>query len=72
MEPPPSRRRPPMDYGYDDYSAGDPYESYGPPPQRGGPLPGPGSNRYPGQREPVSFITSRLAVLHLEWPLSSE
>jgi len=56
MEPPPSRRGPPMDYGYDDYHSPEPpYESYGPP--RGGPGPGPpppGPSRYPGGREPVS------------------
>jgi len=57
MEPPPSRRGPPMEYGYDDYNAGEPYDSYGPP--RGGPghpPPGPGPNRYPGSREPVGCI----------------
>jgi len=60
MEPPPSRRGPPMDYGYDDYNAGEPYDAYGPP--RGGPPPG--HNRYPGSREPVSFVISLLAVMH--------
>jgi len=57
MEPPPSRRGPPMEYGYDDFNRPEPYDSYGPP--RGGPggpghhPPGP-PNRYPNSRESVS------------------
>jgi len=55
MEPPPSRRGPPMDYGYDDYNAPEPYDSYGPPPPRGGPG-HPPPDHYPGSRQPVSVI----------------
>jgi len=59
MEPP-SRRGPPMDYGYDDYNAPPerpPYDSYGPP--RGGPGPAPpGPSRYPHSRDPVSLLTN--------------
>jgi len=52
----PSRRGPPMDYGYDDYNAPEPYESYGPP--RGGPMHmPPGPNRYPSAHEPVSVLS---------------
>jgi len=54
MEPPQSRRGPPMDYGYDDYNAPEPYDSYGPPHRGPGhPPPGPGPNRYPSSQEPV-------------------
>ena len=61
MEPPPSRRGPPMEYGYDDFNRGpEPYDSYGPP-SHGGPggpggpgHPPPGPNRYPSSHEPVS------------------
>ena len=84
MEPPPSRRGPPMDYGgYDDYGAPErpPYDSYGPP--RGGPGgPGPappGPSRYSNAREPVSVLYCLLhgqyrkyrVTTHLENPEKS-
>jgi len=65
MEPPPSRHGPPMDYGFDDYGGGEPYDSYGPPPRGGPGHPGPGPSRYPGAREPViSFVISWSGLYH--------